>query len=450
MIAPARPLVLLALLPVALSVGLVVVPDAWPVVVAIDGAIALVALADLCTLPRRKRFRVGRQCGRVLSLREPHRVTLEIQNRSRRTLDALVRDDALPELEVTPAELELVLPAKSRKFVEYRLVPGRRGAYALEHVHLKVVSRLRLWTRVLKLPFRSDVAVYPDLRQLSRYALYARLNRLSMLGVRRTRRVGQDNEFERLREYTPDDNFRSIDWRATARRRELIVKDYQSNHSQRVVFLIDCGRMMVNEHGGLSLLDHSLDAMLMLAYVALHKGDQVGVLSFSDSIHHYLEPAGGRRQLNRIVHAVHDQFPRLVESRYDAAFTALAQRCRKRTLVVLVTNVIDDVNAEQIGRHLDALSGRHLPLAVLLKDHDLTDRADFPIDRFAGREALALTADERSALYEAAVAVDLLEWRRKVLRDFRATGAMTLDVFPEELTVPLINQYLQIKAAHLL
>ena len=216
------------------------------------------------------------------------------------------------------------------------------------------------------------------MQQLSEYAILARTNRLSLMGVRRTRRVGLDNDFERLRDYTPDDNYKHIDWRATARRSKLTVKDFQTSQSQRIIFLLDCGRMMTNEAAGLSLLDHSLNAMLMLSYVALHQGDAVGLICFSDEVHGFVPPRGGMNQMNRLLHASFDRFPQLVESRYDEAFLYLTTQCKKRSLVVLVTNVIDEVNSHQIERWLSTLAGRHLPLGVLLRDHRLFDAANLP------------------------------------------------------------------------
>src|SRR5439155_542862 len=124
-----------------------------------------------------------------------------------------------------------------------------------------------------------------------------------------------------------------------------------SNQSQRIVFLLDCGRMMTNEAADLTLLDHAFNAMLMLSYVALSHGDAVGLLCFSDEIHSFVPPTSGMKQMNRLLHASFDRFPRLVESRYDQAFVYLGAHCRKRSLVVLVTNLIDEVNANQIDRH---------------------------------------------------------------------------------------------------
>lgn len=175
----------------------------------------------------------------------------------------------------------------------------------------------------------SDLHVYPDIKQISEYALLARTNRLSQIGVRRTRRPGQESDFERLRDYQQDDNYRHIDWRSTWRQK-LTVCQFQTDQSQRVIFMLDCGRMMTNEYERLSLLDYALNSMLMLSYVALDQGDSVGMLCFSDHIHRFVPPAGGKRQMNRILHAGFDQFPRLVQSRFDQAFLYLSTHCRRR------------------------------------------------------------------------------------------------------------------------
>ena len=207
--------------------------------------------------------------------------------------------------------------------------------------------------------------------------MLARRDKLSTLGVRRSRKLGTDNEFERLRDYAEGDEPRHMDWRATARRRKLTVRAHQVNQSQRLIFLIDCGRMMAGDTGdGLSPLDHALNAMLMLAHVALIRGDQVGLLAFSDRIQAYVPPGGGPRRINRLVHSVHNLFPELVEPRYDRAFVELEKRCRKRSLVVLMTNLFDDVNAQIVADHLGNLVGRHLPLGVFLRDHDIFALAD--------------------------------------------------------------------------
>jgi uncharacterized protein (DUF58 family) len=204
------------------------------------------------------------------------------------------------------------------------------------------------------------------MKQLAEYAVLARTNRLSLMGVRRTRKIGQDNEFERLRDYTRDDNYKHIDWRTTARRNKLTVKDFQTNQSQRIIFMVDSGRMMTNESAGLSLLDHAFNAMLLMSYVALRQGDSVGLVCFSNEVHTFVPPRSGMKQMNQLLHASFDRFPQMVESRYDEAFLYLRTHCPKRALVVLITNVIDEVNSHQIEQYLGSIVGRHLPLGVLI------------------------------------------------------------------------------------
>jgi uncharacterized protein (DUF58 family) len=348
-----------------------------------------------------------------------------------------VRDDLPDEFRSQPEEHPLRLPPLGRMSFVRKLTPGRRGAFRLEYAYLQFFSPLRLWKRQLRIDLPSELNVYPDMKQLSDYAILARTNRLSLIGVRKTRQIGQDSDFERLRDYSRDDNYRHIDWRSTAKRNKLTVRQFQSDQSQRVIFLLDCGRMMTNERDGYSLLDHALNSVLMMAYVALHQGDSVGMLCFSDRVHAYIPPRGGKSQMNRLIHAGFDQFPRMVESRYDQAFLYLSNHCKRRSLVVLTTNVIDEVNATAITDYLGSINGQHLPLGVILRDRTLFEAADSP----DGGE---------TNLYRAAAAADILLWRDQVLKDLEHRGVLLVDTFPDELTAPLINQYLEIKAKHLL
>lgn len=458
---PHRPLWVVLLLPTFLSIWIVFLPNLWPAVVAVDVLIALVALLDLWSLRQTNRLSVERKVGLIASLAQPHPVTLTLTNGASRDWTVRVRDGLTDIFEANPHEFAITLPAQRRATLEYQLRGNRRGAHTLQHVYLRLQSKLGLWNRFLCLPCESRINIYPDMKQLSEYALLARTNRLSLMGLRRTRRVGQDNEFERLRDYTLDDNYRHIDWRSTARRNKLTVKDFQANQSQRVVFMVDCGRMMTGTSAGKSLLDHALNAMLMLSYVAIARKDQVGLMCFSNDIHTFVPPRGGGGQMNHLLHAAYDQFPQMVESRYDDAFLHLAAHVRKRALVVLITNVIDEVNAHQIERHLAAQTGRHLPVAVLLRDRAVYNAVETVDDELqlmgklhsppaidAAESAFASTDDRR--LFEAAGAADILTWRRHVIADLEMKGVLLVDAFPEQLTGQLVNRYLEVKARHLL
>lgn len=438
MIWPGRALALALLVPALLSLGLFVTDLLGGAVVALDVAVGVAAALDLASLIGAGAFRVERRCGTVGSLGEPQEVELTLVNLGRWGRVFRARDDVPDTFTAEPAEFLVRVVARGAVVLRYTIIPRRRGTYTFERVDALVSSRLGFWQRAVSWPAATVVRVYPDVRQIARYTVLARRDKLSTMGVRRTRKLGSDNEFERLRDYAVGDEPRHMDWRATARRRKLTVRAHQVNQSQRLIFLIDCGRMMAGDTGqGLSPLDHALNAMLMLAHVALIRGDQVGLLAFSDRVLAYVPPSGGARRVNRLVHSVHNVFPELVEPRYDRAFMELEKRCRKRSLVVLMTNLFDDVNAQIVGDHLANVVGRHLPLGVFLRDPDVFALAD-------------QAAEQGLGLYQGAAAAALLNWRERALASLKIRGILTLDLFPDELTAPMINQYLQIKARHLL
>jgi len=443
MIWPGRNLALALLVPSLLSLALLIPGNtAWRLgLLGLDAAIALAAAFDLATLFGRGGLKAERACGSVLSLGEAHPLELTILNEGKERRIQF-RDDVPDVFDAQPEEFLATLPAAGRWTVEYRLTPKHRGAYTLKRVDVLEFSRFGFWRRRRGLPCRGSVSVYPDVRQIARYTLLARRDRLSVIGLRRSRRVGTDNEFERLRDYAEGDEPRRIDWRATARRRKLTVRDYQTSQSQRVLFLIDSGRMMAGDvGGGLSPLDHAFNAMLMLAHVALTRGDQVGLMVYDDRLRTFVPPLSGPKRIERLVHAAHDVFPRLVEPRHDRAFVELERRCRKRSLLIWISNVFDDVAARQVLDHLANQVGRHLPLGVFLRDDDLFELAD---------QALDDEMDMVQTLHASAAAAAMLNWRERLIASLRRRGALTLDVSPNELTAPLINTYLDIKARHLL
>jgi uncharacterized protein (DUF58 family) len=429
---PSAPLLYLALVPCGLALLVFFSRESILVVLIADVLVVTLAVWDLWRIPDRRAFVVERRLQQVASLKAKHRIELTIANLLNRPVSLWAKDDVPEEFSSDIDDFQLDLGPRRRAVLTYEIQPSKRGAFQMENVYLCVRSRWGMWRRYVDMPCSSTIHVYPDMKQLGEYALLARTNRLSLIGVRRTRRVGQDNEFERLRDFTRDDNYKNIDWRSTARRRRLTVKDFQANQSQRLIFMLDCGRMMTNQIGDLTLLDHALNAMLMLSYVALRQGDSVGLVCFSDRVHSYTPPRSSMAQMNRLLHASFNQSPSLVESRYDQAFLHLSAHCTRRALVILITNVIDSVNALQVQQYLCNLTGKHLPLGVLLRDHHLFDTV------------------ESQNLFRAAAAADILSWRRQVLTDMDHRGVLTLDAFPEEMTAQLVNRYLEVKARHLL
>jgi uncharacterized protein (DUF58 family) len=397
----------------------------------------LLALAAIDAIRARGRLvTVAREAPKVLSVGRDNPVRLYIRSRARRPLLVHLVDDLPDGAASTDLPARVLLGPGAAATHTYHLRPSRRGAHALGDHHVRYRSPLGLWQRQLRIPASDAVKVYPDVKAVRTYELLARQNRDAAL-MRAVRLRGGESEFERLREYRKDDEYRTIDWKATARRQRLIAREYQQERNQSIVCLVDCGRLMTTESrtsAGLSHLDHALGAVLMMSHVAARSGDQVGLLAYDSEVRAFVPPAGGRRATERLIQATYDVHPALVEPDHRAAFTVLSRRVRRRALVVLFTQVIDDVAAQTVLRLMRSLAPRHLPLIALLRDGALDATAESP----------------RSDLYLRGAAAEAILWRERLARDLKAGGALVLHTLPERLTPALVNRYLEIKAQQML
>lgn len=429
---PTRRLVTLAALPLVVSVVAVWLPGlVWPMLV-LDGLIVLVASVDL--LLSRGAVEVQRKHGEVQAVGRWFDVGLEVVNTGRRALRLRVVDAVPGQSTGLPGRLRL--PVGSEGTVAYRLRVDRRGEHGLGPVVVRWRSPLALWERQRCLEHHTVLRVYPNFSQLGGHGLRAREDE-RMVPLRTRRRPGGENEFERLRPYVPGDPYRHIDWKATARRREFVTREYGQESNQNIIFLLDSGRMMSARTGSLTAFDHALNAALMMGQEALRAGDRVGLLVFDQQVRAWLPPRSGARSGARLIRATYDLFPTLDEPDYAAAFGWLSQKVRRRSLVVLLTSVVDEVNAELSTALIGAMATRHLPLCVWIRDLDL-------------EEILEQPASGREAVYERCAAAELVGWRERSLKALQRRGALVVDCRPQELTSTLLARYLDIKARRLL
>ena len=445
---PTRLLLLLAALPALASVVTAWRPGLVVAVLVLDGLCLVLAAVDAVIVCQRARLLRGTLTTTpTWSLGRAERIAASVENHHRRRLAIRVLPDLPGELGADGGPVALAAPGHSRIDVAVDCHPQRRGTYAVAGVWVAVTSPLGLWQRTRLLPAQLTVRVYPDLKQISQYALLARTGRLDLIGIRASRHTGGETEFDHLRDRHSDDPLNRMDWRATARRGVLTVRDYRTSQNQNLILMIDAGRMMVSEadgDGSRSLLDLAIDAALMLAWVAIHQGDRVGLLAYADGVRRWIPVRGGQGQVARIVHALHDLHAERVESRHEDAFLHLERQERKRTLVVTMTHILDEVNADHLERHCKRIVGRHLPLAVLLQDHGLHDRLP-PAERLGDD----LTNDP-SALWRAGAAASIIGWRKSLIDRLQRHGCLVLDAPTERLTAGLISSYLEIKARNLL
>jgi uncharacterized protein (DUF58 family) len=265
----------------------------------------------------------------------------------------------------------------------------------------------------------------------------ARQNRLSEIGVRMVRMPGQGREFERLREFRYGDEIRQIDWKATARQRELVSREFNVERNQNIVIMVDCGRFMRNETDGISYLDRALNSAIMLSYIALGQGDNVSLLAFSNKIERFIRPVRGKPGIQSILRSTYDIQASTNVSDYSMALEYLTRVQRKRALIVLITFVTDELQLRVIGESLKLRSLPYLPLCVLLQDVGLRALAD-------------RIPDTDLDAYHTASAAQILTGQSHEAASLREAGIMLIDTPPDLLTERLINEYLSIKARNLM
>jgi uncharacterized protein (DUF58 family) len=446
---PSRLLLGLLCVPVLLTLGVLFDRSLLLPVLLFDAAVLLLAGVD-ALWSRRARVHVTRRAPDVFSLGEPNRVQLSLRSDASEPLRVQVNQDLFDFSSSPDLPLELELPPRGSAEASFRVLPRRRGAFRLGSHFVRYPSRLRLWTRQLRIDASDPVRVYPDLAMIRTFELLARSNREYAL-VRATKLRGGETEFSRLRDYTSDDDYRSIDWKASARRQTLTAREYQLESDQNVLFMLDAGRLMTAVVGELSQFDHALNASLMLGHVATQGGDKVGLLTFDERVSGFLMPERGRDASRRLVQTCYDVYPRLVESNYDEAFAQVALRLRRRTLLVLFTQVVDDNAARALGRQVRRIARRHLPLVVLLRDTDLEAMAEgtLPVEEHGATERSAPRGTVET-LYHRGAAAELLRWKGTALRELTNAGALVLEAPARRLTGALITRYLEIKARQLL
>ena len=303
------------------------------------GAVAALAVSDALLAPRPAQLELERVHDARLSLGAENLITVILANASPRPVAFTLRDEHPHEFPADATLLTGTIAPYEVYEARYHVRPLRRGDYAFGDLVLRYRGPLGAIVRQARYPAATPVKVYPNVLELRKYDLLARKGLLHELGLRPARVYGPGGEFERLRDYTPDDEFRRISWKATARRGKLIAADFETERSQHVLCAIDCGRLMAPPVGDLMRLDYAVNTALMLSYVAGLRGDQVGMLAFADSVRAYVAPRRGKPQFQLLLETLYNLQPEPVESDHGEALSYLARRQRRRTLIVLFTDL---------------------------------------------------------------------------------------------------------------
>lgn len=405
--------------------------------IAINLFIAGIAAIDFLRTSSQTRLELSREISEVLSVGASNPVTVRAFNHGEQGLQLEIEDDRIDPSTVSGLPLLMHVAAHREAEATYHVVPQHRGPAHLEHMFIRFNSPWGLWSRQARRRVESKIRVYPDIRTVGRLELLGRRNQLSELGLKLWRLKGRQGEFERLREYRRGDEIRQIDWNATAKNHRLISREFTVERNQNIVLLLDCGRAMFNETGGISHLDRALNASIVLSYIALSQGDNVSFMAFSDRIERVVGPMRGKRGVQSLIRQTYDLKARMETSDYGLACEESLRRYRKRSLVLLVTYALDEQHLNAMARYLSGISSTHLFLCTFIKDLPLAELA-------SSRPSSTLRAHQVGA------ATQMLGAQARRIRSLKERGLHVTEVAPDDLAAEIINRYLGIKAQHLL
>lgn len=406
-------------------------PLVWPVLAAYLLVLVVSAARDLALLPG-SGYRAERQLPVPLSLGAEHEILLSVVNPRAAGLAVALADHAPPSIDPRPRLLTGAFDGEGRVGLTYRARPPRRGEYRFGDLDLRCWRAGGWWARQLRLELPGGAAVYPDVLAVQRYQLTLRRGLRPASGQRRARPPGASTAFAGLRDYLPGDDVRRISWKATARRDAPVTVEYEAERGQQVLIALESGRLMTAPAGHLTKHDHAVNAALLLAWVAQSQGDRVGLMTFSDRVTQFLQPQRGMGQVARLNEVLYRVQAEYTEPDFATAFAYVSRRLGRRSLVIVLTDVLDLDASRELVAHTARLGRRHLVLVVAMSDPAVLAARDRPVE-----------SPQRA--YEWAAAEELLSARRQSFEALQRGGALGLDVPAGRLSPRLVERYLELK-----
>lgn len=399
----------------------------------LDALLLVVAAADWLLAPPPAHVGVERTLPAVLTIDQASEIRWRVTNPTRRRLRVIVADELAPSLGAATRRATLVLPASGAATATTSIRPARRGRFTPRQVVVRVDGPMGLAGRQRRRIMPSTLRVHPPFRSKDEAELRINRARVLEIGLRSAQGRGGGTEFESLRDYSTDDEFRRVDWSATARSGRPIVRTYRAERNQTVLVLLDNGRVMAARVDDVPRVEHAMDATMMLATVATRLGDKCGLLVFDREVRTVLEPSKSRGQVGRVTEALFDLQPQLVESDYRGAFTETVTRFRRRAMLVLLTELNEQAAEEYLVPALPLVARSHLIVIGAVRDPEIEAWARAPV------------TDEEGA-YRRAAALDALAERARLSARLQSLGATVVDAAPGRLSGDLADTYLRVKA----
>ncbi len=378
-----------------------------------------------------------RNTGKVLSLGDENNITLEVTNTRKSKYFISLYDEIPYQFQLRDFEMQMAIKPRESQLLKYSLRPVTRGEYQFGFVNIIFSANLQLVSRRIQCAEPQTVKVVPSIIQMKKYELIALARISTMSGIKKLRRIGHSYEFEQIKNYSQGDDIRSINWKATARKDSLMVNQYQDERSQQVYMIIDKSRNMHMPFNGLSLLDYSINTSLVLSNIALLKHDKTGLITYSHRIGTTLPAEKSTNQLKKILHALYAEKPQNLEGNYDLLYRSVKNVIKSRSLIMLFLNFESSYAMERALPILQKINRQHLLVVMIFENTELKtythQKAEFVSDIYAQTIALKLSME-----------------KKQIVSKLRKYGIQTILSRPEDLSINVVNKYLELKAKGLI
>ena len=427
-----------------MALGLILLSLSWGrpwlrwAALAYDIALLALAVIDARRSGLPKGVRLTREFNGRFAVGAETEVHVNVQNAQPHAVSLIIKDEYPPQMKLSGLrEAHLRIEGQTSAALVYGLTPPRRGRFEFGRTAVRFLSRLNLVWCETQVGEATAVKVYPNMRRAREAELKALGARSLVASHRKTSWRGEGREFESLRDYVRGDELRHISWSATARRGKLTTRQYQVERDQTILIAIDGGRLMTARIEQETKLDSAVHAALALMSAAARAGDNAGLLVFGRKIKTYLPPGRGHEHIDAALEALYSVEPEMIEPSYSRAFEFIAANSKRRSLVILVTDLVDEEGSKELLTSLRLLRPRHLPLVVTIADRDL--------------RAVVSNAPENSRdLFTQSVAEEIMYLRETALRLVESQGGLALDVTAAALAPAILEKYLQVKERGLL
>lgn len=375
----------------------------------------------------------ARETPPVLSLGDDNPITLLVHNKSGIRLNIGLIDELPEQFQKRDFYLAITLGANSKHQQMYELRPTTRGEYTFGHIHLYLTTRLSLIKRRISSAYEASVAVYPSIVQMKKYELKTFARTATEHGVKKVRRIGHSYEFEHIKQYLRGDDYRSVNWRATGRRAQLMVNQYEDEKSQQVYCIIDKSRVMHMPFNGLSLFDYAVNASLVISNIVLGKQDKAGLITFAENTKALIKADRSRTQLKKILDTLYKEKEGAVEANYESMYMSVRKFVNSRSLMFLYTNFESTYALQRVLPQLRKLNDQHVLVVVFFENTEIKTTTSEQVE----------TMED---IYTQITAEHYTLTKVQIAQQLKQFGIFSILTKPENLTVNTINKYLELKS----